>query len=582
MSEVGGIHWHDPAWLLLLPVAWGLLWWWAKRYRAQSSWQHWCEAHLLAKLRSSGSETGARHRVAWLLALLLTLGVCAAAGPAWRDQEVPAIENISARVLVLELSRSTLVEDLRPNRLAHLLGAARALLDDNFDGETGLVVYAGAAFVVSPLTSDDATLRAFLDVLNPETMPVDGARVDLAIAAAQSLLDASLAGRGQIVVFTDGIADIDMAAAGVVAATDRGHRVSWLGAGTRAGAPLKDRAGSLVRDDSGRFRIETTDFEQLQRLARLGRGVLLRLEPGVSLDSLMRYSPDADALSDTEVAPGSPGARLANEGYWLAWLMLPFTLLLFRRNLLPVLVLGCGLLLQDDARAVAPDTWLQHTERQAYAAFQRGDFAAAFAQSRDAILKGSACYRLRRFACAIDQLSQVDSAIAQYNLGNAYAQQRQFAEALVAWERALELDPRLEDAQVNRRLVESYLKQQFADETALAEGSEPEEALSETNVFGNTQPRIGLAGQTTPNPADEQQAGAGLGASTASGSPDPEAPFDGSEQRLEEFILRAAGDREPPDPAVIERWLNSLPDSSSELFRRKFLRDYQRQIRQER
>ena len=349
-------------------------------HSAQSSWQSWCEVQLLAKLKSSGTGTGARFRVAWLLAFLLTLGVCAAAGPAWREQEVPAIENVSARVLVLEMSRSTLVEDLRPNRLAHLLGGARALLDDRFDGETGLVVYAGAAFVVSPLTSDDATLRAFLDVLYPDTMPVDGARVDLAIAAAQSLLDASLAGRGQIVVFTDGIADVDAAAAAVVAATGRGHRVSWLGAGSSAGAPLKDRAGSLVRDDRGRFRIETTDFEQLQRLARLGRGVHLRLEQGASMDSLMRYSPDADPLFDSEVAPGSPGGRLANEGYWLVWLMLPFALLLFRRNLLPVLVLGCGLSLQDDARAAASNAWLQHTEQQAHAAFQRGDFAAAFEQ----------------------------------------------------------------------------------------------------------------------------------------------------------------------------------------------------------
>lgn len=582
MNEGDALRLLEPAWLWLLPLAWILAWAYARRGRVHSSWRRWCDQHLLEKLESSGGSGAGRRGIAWLLALLLTLALFAAAGPSWREAPQPVIETLSARVLVLELSRSTLVEDVRPNRFMRLLGAARELLAGEFDGETGLVVYAGAAFVVSPLTSDARTLLAFLDALNPETMPVDGARLDHALVAAQDLLDASVAGRGQVLVFTDGIDDVDAAARAVLQATERGHRVSLLATGTPEGGPMKDRAGNLLRDGKGRFRLAKTDYEGLQRIARLGNGALVRLDPAGGFGELTAFAPATQTLSEREALFDATERFAANEGYWLVWLMLPFALLLFRRNLFWVVLLACWLPLPDAAYANEWDDYLQNSERRAYAAYRRGDFQAAFDLSDDALLKGSACYRLRRFACAVDYFRQQDSAVALFNLGNARAQQQQFPEALVAYAQALSRDPGFEAALVNQRLVEAFLQQQSAADAAQVPGSEAAEPLTETTVLGNAQPRIGLAGQTLPNPGDSPQAGAGLGASSAVALLDPEDPFDGSEQRLEEFILRAAGDREAPDPNEIERWLKTLPESSSELFRNKFLRDYQRQSRQQR
>ncbi len=582
MNETDAFRLLEPAWLLLLPLVWMLLWLFARRHWRQFGWRDWCDPRLLAKLESSGGSGSGRHRLAWILALVLTLAIVAASAPSWRQQAQPVMDTLSARVLVLELSRSTLVEDVRPNRFFNLLAAARKLLEGDFDGETGLVVYAGAVFVVSPLTSDSGTLLAFLDALSPEIMPLDGARVDQAIAAAQGLLDASMAGRGQVVVLTDGIDDVDRAAAAVLAATGRGHRVSLLASGTAEGGPLKDRAGNLIRDAGGGFRLEKTDYSRLRQIARLGKGVLLELGQNPSLEQLARYMPTTRGLFEGSAGDDLVERDAANEGYWLVWLMLPFTLLLFRRNQFWVLLFACWLPFHEDAGAVGWEDLLQHAERRAYEAFQRGDYDRVLDLSRDPLLKGSACYRLHRFDCAIDYFARHDSAEAQFNLGNAHAQRQQFPEAIVAYNRALDLDPRLSDALINLRLVEAYLRRQAPDDAALVEGSEAEESAGDPNTFGNAQPRIGMAGQTLPNPADSQQATAGLGASGEAGSLAAEDPFDGSEQRLEEFILRATGDREVPDPVLVERWLQSLPESSSELFRRIFMRDYQRQIRGQR
>jgi len=63
---------------------------------------------------------------------------------------------------------------------------------------------------------------------------------------------------------------------------------------------------------------------------------------------------------------------------------------------------------------------------------------------------------------------------------------------------------------------------------------------------------------------------------------DPFESFDGLEQQLERFDIRAQGDDQLPDPEFIERWIKTLPETSTDLYRRKFLRDYQRQKRQPR
>jgi hypothetical protein len=84
-------------------------------------------------------------------------------------------------------------------------------------------------------------------------------------------------------------------------------------------------------------------------------------------------------------------------------------------------------------------------------------------------------------------------------------------------------------------------------------------------------------GQGETNPGDDPELGPGLGASNQSGQVDPVERFDGLEQDPGRFDLRAQSGARLPDPEFIERWLNSLPESSTDLFRRKFLRDYQRQ-----
>ena len=197
------------------------------------------------------------------------------------------------------------------------------------------------------------------------------------------------------------------------------------------------------------------------------------------------------------------------------------------------------------------------------------------------MLRGAIHYREQRFALALEEFSRATGADAWYNRGNAEARLMRFPEAVRAYSRALEIEPEHAAARYNRRLLQLFLDRQAA-EAAVGTDGDDAEAATETGELGSAQPRIGIAGQSPQNPADEDQSGAGFGASPGALPLDFVETYDGSDPTLEQFIQQADEALDARGAEALERWLEALPESSNDLFRRKFLRDYQRQIRQER
>lgn len=568
-----------PAWLALLPAAWLIVWLLWRCGERDSMWQRVCEPHLLRRMRGAGDEQGNHLIRYWLIALVLSVGAVAAAGPSWTLQRQNQAQAISARVLVLELSRAMLVEDVRPDRFSAAVETARELLDSEFDGETGLVVYAGAAFVVAPLSRDANALQAFLDALDPSTMPLDGSRVDLALNLAHDLLAASPGGTGQILVIGSTTENPEASLQAAVAIAGQRNTISVLAVGNAEGGPLRDPAGGLVRDGQGRFVISKPDFAVLQGIAEIGGGRFINTaESALSTGLFIREAGTETGLRE-RTAEAEENLRPANDGHWLIWLMLPPSLLLFRRNQLWLLLVVCVLPLDRSAQAANPEAFWQHREHLAHEAFSVEDYARVLELSRDPVLRGSALYRLGSYQDALDAFADGDTATAHYNRGNALAQMHRFAEAILAFGEALRLDPAHAAAEHNRRLLEYFLEQQSSMNAAeKADGGDEPDGDSD---LANTEARIGMLGKQITNPGEDPEGGAGLGASIDPGQVDLSDNYDGSEPQLERFSL-PAGIRDPAQDQAIEAWIRALPQSSAELYRRKFLRDYQRQTRQER
>ena len=582
MTEQFTFQFLNPGWLLLLPPAWWLSWIFSRHSRRQSMWARVCEPRLLDNMIAGRKTWHGTRLLAWTLSIIITLTILAAAGPSWRKQSYPILESTSARIIVLDLSRSMLVEDIKPKRLVHAIAAAREIISTDYEGETGLVVFSGHAFVVSPLSKDAKTLLAFLDVLDPSTMPEDGTRIDLAISAAQNLLEASFAGKGQIVVITAGAStDGTGAMQAALKAANQGHRISILAIGTAAGAPLLDLEGRQVRDKDGKSVLTRTNFQLLERIAQIGNGSLVGLKDTRGNGDTLFSRLGADELIESDKLADSSQRAAANDGVWLVWLILPFTLVLFRKNLIWMILLTVMVPDGREFYAKEWDSFWNHSEKLAFEAYQRGDYQLSYELSSNPLLQGSAYYQSGKYQQALELFSEDDSAASNFNLGNSLAQQNRFPEAILAYQKALLLNPDLVSASYNKRLIEIFLEQQSETNGTQSGDSDEGESSNEFQNQGDTEMRIGVA-ETSTNPGDDPELGPGLGASIQPGGQvDPFERFDGQEEALQRFVLRAQTG-EQLDPEFLESWIKSLPETSTDLFRRKFLRDAQRQKRQSR
>ncbi|MDH3763079.1 MAG: tetratricopeptide repeat protein, partial [Gammaproteobacteria bacterium] len=560
---------------------WWLLWMLARHHLRESMWNRICDAHLLDKMQIHNGGADNLRWLVWPLAIVFTLATIAAAGPGWRPQTHPLMESASARIIALELSRAMMVEDVKPNRFEQAIAATREIIAADFEGETGLVVFSGAAFVVSPLSRDATTLQAFVDALEPGVLPLDGLRVDLAIASAQDLLLASISGQGQIIVITSGIEQHSNALQAALDAGAQGHQVSIMAIGTSAGAPLVDENGSLQMDGQGNFMLAKTDFAGLREIAEAGNGLLISLAESTAYDELLGSRISADNLVEASKQRQDDNRETANDGIWLVWILLPFALLLFRRNLLWVLLIAVLLPLDHGAQAAGQDSIWQHRERDAYNAYQQGDYQRSATLSTSPLLQGAAYFRNGDYQQAVDAFSRDEQPASHYNRGNALARLNHLDDAISAYDQALILDPGFDQARYNKRLLELYLQRLGAGDDEDAADSTENGANPDDPAQSGSENRFEVGPRQMINPADEQRLEAGFGASIQSGQVDPFEKFDGNEQQPGRFILDEDINQSQVE-AFVNNWIEGLPAASSELFRRKFLRDYQRQQQQAR
>ena len=191
-------------------------------------------------------------RSAWSRAGMVAAGM-ALVGLAWMGPVrgfalVPVEERRIDVVVALDTSRSMLVEDVEPSRLARAKVEVGALLDAMTGERVALVAFAGAARDVAPLTADLDTVRYFLERLSPEDNRKGGTDLGAALRLALERFDGDSGSSEAVVLVTDGEDLSGEGLAAAEAARDRGVRVHVLGMGTPGGGKVPDGEGGFVVD----------------------------------------------------------------------------------------------------------------------------------------------------------------------------------------------------------------------------------------------------------------------------------------------------------------------------------------------
>ncbi len=171
-------------------------------------------------------------------------------------------EQVTARgadlVVILDVSRSMLSEDVHPNRLERSKWYIRDLLEQVKGDRVGLVVFAGKAVPVCPLTTDHAFFESILAEVGPESAPRGGTVIGDAIREAVASLDQAADRDRAFVLITDGEDHDSFPLEAAAAAAGAGVRIFTVGIGDAgAGARIP------VRGDSGRLTFMTHEGQEV-------------------------------------------------------------------------------------------------------------------------------------------------------------------------------------------------------------------------------------------------------------------------------------------------------------------------------
>ncbi len=195
-------------------------------------------------------------------------------------------------VIALDVSRSMLAEDVRPNRLERARLAVSRLIEELDRDRVGIVAFAGSAHTRVPLTSDHHAARMILRTLGTESVPVQGTAVGQALArAAVAFVDDSRTSK-TIILISDGESHEDDPVEYARMAAERGIVIHTVGVGSREGAPIPmyedDRMTGHMRDGDGRVIIARYDEDTMREIARVTGGVFRHGSgPDLGLNQIM-------------------------------------------------------------------------------------------------------------------------------------------------------------------------------------------------------------------------------------------------------------------------------------------------------
>lgn len=574
-----GLHFLHPTWLWLLVLV-PLLWAWFRWRRPKpGQWSDIVDAELAPFVLS-----GSAQQRPWLplavLSVLAVVAIMAMAGPAWDKKEVPVFRQQQAVVLALDLSQSMHARDMSPERLERARYKLIDLLQARQEGQTGLVVFAGDAFTVSPLTDDASTIEAQMKGLTPDIMPAQGSAADRAVQRANELLAQTGLQRGSIVLLTDGVGDKVAAERAIEAARTKGYSVSILGFGTSNGAPVPLRNGGFLLDAQGNTVMPRLDATGLRDLAQLGGGVYATAAINdTDIQQLQAHWASLAQRGDViEDQAGRQVDTWVNAGIWLVLLLLPAAMLLFRRGWLTLIALVILLPRPAEVQAAAWESLWQTPDQQGQQALAAGDAQRALQLFKNPDWRAAAAYRAGDYELAAKLYANSDTLDGLYNYGNVLARQGKISQAIAVYERVLTRNPQHEDARHNLELLKKQQEQQ-REESQRQQQNQSQQQQQQQQEQEQDQNQANNESSNNQQNESEQQAQAE--------EPPEETPEPEEQPEPEEAESEQDKEQQPDEPEqqrmtqqqqeqqqATEQWLRRIPDDPAGLWRRKFLYQY--------
>ena len=586
-------HFIRPLWLLgLIPAAlcFGIL----KKINQQTgNWEKVINPALLPYLMQNGSDKN-NYTQFFLrgLALCWLLFCLSLAGPSWNQLPQPVHKEDSALVVVFDLSPSMLAEDIAPSRLVRARYKMIDILKARKQGHSALVVYGGEAFAVSPLTEDSNTIVSLAPTLNPTLLPSYGSNTEDAIATALELVTNGGYQQADLLLITDGV---DRSAFRDISSqlSEASVRLHILGVGTSQGAPIPLGNGGFVKDQNDSIILPRLDPSSLKQLANLGNGRYFSISNN-DTDVLAIIAAMEQEFPNTSEINDRSFDIWQDRGFWLIFLLLPLLLASFRKGAVYVLILAPSLLTTAPTEAsVWQDLWYT-ADQQGQNALENGDAEKAQSLFKNPQWQASAAYNNADYDSAAELFKQGDSADDYYNLGNSLAHMGELDKAIAAYDQALQLQPDMQDAIANKKLIEQLRQQQQQQQQqqqdqngesqdqsqdSQSQDSQSQDSQSQDAESQDSQSQDAESQQSESKESEQQQSKQQSKQQEAEQENESEAvqqdseqqqDQESAEQQLSEMQKSEQEKLEEQQQQELQQWLRRVPDDPGGLLRQKF------------
>lgn len=396
-------------------------------------------------------------------------------------------------MIALDVSKSMLAQDVKPNRLDRAKQALGKLIDNLDNDRIGIVVFAGRAYLQMPLTGDHGAAKMYLSSASTEIVPTQGTVIADALKMCYSSFNAKEKKYKAVVLISDGEDHDENALKVAEQMASEGIVINTVGIGSPQGSTIiEELTGEVKKDNNGTPIITKLNEEELKQIAQKGNGTY----------QLFANTDDLVAKLDTQL--GSMDQRTVTEDslvnyknyfpYFLAAALVLLIVELFiseRKRIIlvkekkspkiPLSFLPIACCLMPVATIAQNEKVLIKKGNEAY---ERKEYDNAITNYMKAAEKspanstaqynlGNALYKNKKTDEAVqayenalsNTVSKDDRSKTFYNKGVVLQNNKKLPECIAAYKNALKLNPQDEDARQNlqKALLQQKQEQQKED-----------------------------------------------------------------------------------------------------------------------
>ncbi|MGJ8744339.1 VWA domain-containing protein [Polaribacter sp.] len=270
-----------------------LVFWWKKRAQKK-----FANADLLKKLAPNSSTFKSVVKLVFLL-LGITFLVISLTNPKMGTKlQTLKREGVDV-VFALDVSKSMLAEDIAPNRLEKAKQIISRTIDQLGSDRVGIIIYAGNAYPLLPITTDHAAANMFLQNASPDMVSSQGTAINEALELAKTYYNNDEQTNRFLIMISDGEDHQEETKEVAQTIANEGVKIYTVGVGTENGGPIPMRLnGSMIgykKDSKGETVITKRNAAVLEGIAEVANGSYI---DGNSTNTPVKFM--ADVIANAE------------------------------------------------------------------------------------------------------------------------------------------------------------------------------------------------------------------------------------------------------------------------------------------